>query len=110
MDNKLFKYIISKLLSFKVDVLILWESKMGYLDWRIGWLSGGIDEDFEQFDDELLRILNLSISESYIPLSSDQYIVFKISDDIKFRILWLNWRTFIKGGRIWSLNYVVALV
>ena len=83
---------------------------MGYLDWRIGWLSGGIDEDFEQFDDELLRILNLSISESCIPLSSDQYIVSKKSDDIKFRTLWLNWRSFIKGGRIWRLNYVVALV
>ena len=50
---------------------------MGYLDWRIGGLWGGVDEDFEQFDDKLLQI-----SKSYSLLSSDQYIVSKISIDI----------------------------
>ena len=40
---------------------------MGYLDWRIGGFSGGVDEDFEPIDDESLRILQLSISKSYIP-------------------------------------------
>ena len=53
---------------------------MGYLDWRIG----GVDEDFEYFDDELLRNLNLSISESYTLSSSDQYTVSKVSVDIEF--------------------------
>ena len=79
---------------------------MGYLDWRIG----GVDEDFEYFDDELLRNLNLSISESYTLSSSDQYTVSKISVDVKFRKLWLNWRIFINGGRIRRLNCVVALI
>ena len=50
---------------------------MVYLDWRIGRLSGGVDEDFEQFEDELLRI-----SDSCIISSSYQYIVSKISVDI----------------------------
>ena len=50
-DNKFFKCLISKGLSFKLEVLILWESKMGYLDWRIGGLLGGVYEEFEQFDD-----------------------------------------------------------
>ena len=53
---------------------------MGYLDWRIG----GVDEDFEYFDDELLRNLNLSISESCTLLSSDQYTVSKVYVDIEF--------------------------
>ena len=29
---------------------------MGYIDWRINGLSCNVDEDFEQFDDELLQI------------------------------------------------------
>ena len=58
---------------------------MGYLDWRIGGLSGGVDEDFEQFDDDLLKVFG-----SCTPLSSGQYIVSKICVDIEFRKLWLN--------------------
>ena len=46
---------------------------MEHLDWRMGSLSGGANEDFEQFDDELLRI-----SESYIFSFSVQYIVSRI--------------------------------
>ena len=57
----------------KVEVLILCESKIGYLYWRTGGLSGGVDENFEPTADELLRILHLSISESCILSSSDQY-------------------------------------
>ena len=30
---------------------------MGYLDYRAGGLSGGVDEDYEPIDDELLYIL-----------------------------------------------------
>ena len=50
---------------------------MGYIDWRIGGLSGDTDEDFEQFDDELLQIYR-----SYTLSSSYQYIVSEISTDI----------------------------
>ena len=85
-DNEFFKYITFKGLSFKIEVLILWESKMGYLDWRTGGLSGDIDEDFEMMDNELSCILHLSVSEACI-LSSDQYIVSEISVDIEFRKL-----------------------
>ena len=50
---------------------------MRYLDWRIGGLSGGVDEDCDQVDNELLQL-----SESCTFSSSDQYIVSKISIDI----------------------------
>ena len=45
-------------------------------------MSGDLDEDFEQFDDELLQI-----SRSCTLLSSDQYIVSKISINTEFRKL-----------------------
>ena len=76
---------------------------MGFIEWRIDGLSGNIDEDFEQFNDDSLQIIG-----SYTLSSSDQYIVSKISVDINFRKLLLNWCIFIIGGRIWWLNYVVA--
>ena len=50
---------------------------MGYLDWRTGGLSGGIDEDIEPISDDLSCFLHLSISELLIPLSSDQHIASK---------------------------------
>ena len=52
------KCMISKGLSFKLEVLILLESKMGYLDWRIDGLSGDINKDFKQFNDELLQFVD----------------------------------------------------
>ena len=58
---------------------------MGYLDWRIDGLSGGVDEGFEQFFDKLLHI-----SKSCALSSSDQYVVSKIFVDVEFRKLWLN--------------------
>ena len=48
----------------------------------MGGLSDGIDEDLEQFDDELLHI-----SESCALSSSDQYIISEISVDIELRKL-----------------------
>ena len=78
---------------------------MGYIDWRISGLSCNVDEDFEQFDDELLQI-----TRSDTLSSSDQYIVSKISIDIEFEKLWLNLRILIIGGRIRWLICVVAYV
>ena len=105
----MFKSLISKGLLSKSEVLILililWESKIVYIDWRIGGLSGHVDEDFEQFDDDFLQITG-----SCTLSSSDHYILSKIFVDIDFRKLWLNWRIFIIGGRIWWLNCVVAFV
>ena len=46
-DKKICKTLLLKGLSFKLQVLILWESKLGYIDWRIGGLSGDVDEDFK---------------------------------------------------------------
>ena len=31
---------------------------MGYLDWRIDGLSGNINKDFKQFNDELLQFVD----------------------------------------------------
>ena len=78
---------------------------MGYIDWRIGGLSGDVDKDFEQFDNEFLQFFGSSKLSS-----SDQYIVSKISIDIEFEKLWLNLRILIIGGRIRWLNCVVAYV
>ena len=52
---------------------------MGYIDRKIGALSGDIDEEFEQFDDDFLQITG-----SETRSSSDQYIVSRISVDIAF--------------------------
>ena len=46
-DNKFFKYITSKCLSSKLEVLILSLSKMGYKDGRICGLSCGVDIDVD---------------------------------------------------------------
>ena len=50
---------------------------MGYIDWRIGGFSCDVDEDFEQFDNELLQII-----ESDTFSASDQYIVSRLSTDV----------------------------
>ena len=55
---------------------------MGYIDWRIDVLSGDMDEDFEQFDDNFLQI-----TRSYTLSSLEQQIVSKMSVDINFRKL-----------------------
>ena len=55
-DNKFFKYITSKFLFSKSEVLILSLSKIGYKDGRIGGLSCDVDADFEQLDGECLHI------------------------------------------------------
>ena len=64
-DNKFFKYITSKCLFSKSDVLILSDSKIGYKDWRIGWLSCNVDVDedvdvdFEKLDGIYLQIVGI---------------------------------------------------
>ena len=99
LDNIFFKYITSKGYSFQVEVFMLREFKMGYFDWRTGGLLGGVEENFELIDDGLSSILYLFISKPLILLSSDQYIASKISVDIEYRKLWLDWRVFVKKGR-----------
>ena len=63
---------------------------MGYVDWRRGGWSGGVDEDFERIDDELSCILYLSISESLIILTSNQHIISEIYAIIELIKLRLN--------------------
>ena len=78
------KKITSKCFSFKLEVLLSSESKIGYKDGRIGGLSCDVyvdvDVDFEQFDDKLLQSTGSDILSSL-----DQYIVTRISIDIEFR-------------------------
>ena len=78
---------------------------MGYLDWIIGGLSGGVDEELELFDYELLQI-----TESCTISSLNKNIVSKISVDFDLRKLWLNLRIFIIGWRTRWLNCVVTFI
>ena len=109
-DNKFFKYITSKWLSYKSEVLILSLSKIGYKDGRIGGLSCYVDVDvdvdmnvdFEQLKEIVLQIVGTGTSSF-----SDQFTISKISVDIELRNRWVNWRIFINGGRTWW-EYCVA--
>ena len=55
-DNKFFKCITPNGFSFKLEVLILWESEMGYV------LSGGDDKDFEPINNDLPCKIHLYIT------------------------------------------------
>ena len=58
-DKISLKKITLKYFSFKLEVWILSESKMGYVDWRVGGLSSDVDEDFEQFNSDFLQIVGI---------------------------------------------------
>ena len=77
-DNKLFKYITSKCLSSKSEVLILSLFKIGYKDGRIGGLSCDVDEDFEKWYGISLQLAGID-TRSF----SDQLICSITSVDIE---------------------------
>ena len=89
-DNKFFKYITSKCLTSKLEVLILSLPNIGYKDGSIGGLSCDVDVDedvdvdadvdFEQLEEVFLQIAGTD-TRSF----SDQFIVSKISVDIEVR-------------------------
>ena len=68
-DNKFFKYITSKCLSSKSEVLILSLFKIGYKDGRIGGLSCDVDVDEDKSDGICLQLAGI-YSRSF----SDQLI------------------------------------
>ena len=63
-EKKFLKYITSNGLSSKLDVSILWLSKIGYLERIIGVLPIDEVEDFEPFNEEKSGIVHLSISDT----------------------------------------------
>ena len=71
---------------------------MGYTDWRIGGLSYDVDEDFEQFDNDVLQFTG----------SDTRSALYQCIVSIELEKLWLNWRILINEGRTWVLYYGVA--
>ena len=120
-DNKFFKYITSKYLSSKSEVLILSLSKIGYKDWRIGGLSCNVDEDEDEdvdvdvdvdkgVDFDKLDGIYLQLSGIDTRPFSDQLIDSIISVDIELRKSLLHRRMIINGGRTWLLYCVVGFL